>query len=80
MLVYIYAMAQTISNRMVVLLNGLLASILLLPLPDAAPFHQPSDAEFLGAVSDFWYHSLWSAKHLRRGELCGGPRPAATGV
>jgi hypothetical protein len=20
-------------------------------------------------VSDFWYHALWSAKHLRQGEL-----------
>jgi hypothetical protein len=39
------------------------------PLPDAAPFQQPSDSEFLSAVSDFWFHSLWTAKHLRLGEL-----------
>jgi aminoglycoside 6-adenylyltransferase len=49
--------------------DNLLATILRLPIPDAVPFHQPSQAEFVSAVSDFWYHSLWSAKHLRRGEL-----------
>jgi aminoglycoside 6-adenylyltransferase len=31
------------------------------PLPDAAAFEQ--------VVSDFWYHAVWTAKHLRRGEL-----------
>lgn len=30
-------------------------------LPDAAAFEQ--------ATSDFWYHAVWTAKHLRRGEL-----------
>jgi aminoglycoside 6-adenylyltransferase len=55
--------------RMLADKDGLAAKVLQLPLPDAPPFRQPSDAEFLGAVSDFWYHSLWSAKHLRRGEL-----------
>jgi aminoglycoside 6-adenylyltransferase len=49
--------------------DNLLANILQQPIPDIAPFHQPSSAEFAGAISDFWYHSLWSAKHLRRGEL-----------
>ena len=29
--------------------------------PDAAAFEQ--------VVSDFWYHAVWTAKHLRRGEL-----------
>ncbi len=24
---------------------------------------------FLNAVNDFWYHAVWTAKHLRRGEL-----------
>jgi aminoglycoside 6-adenylyltransferase len=49
--------------------DHLLANILRQPIPNIAPFHQPSNAEFASAVSDFWYHSLWSAKHLRRGEL-----------
>jgi aminoglycoside 6-adenylyltransferase len=30
-------------------------------LPDAAAFDQ--------VASDFWYHAVWTAKHLRRGEL-----------
>jgi aminoglycoside 6-adenylyltransferase len=29
----------------------------------------PSQAEFTQVVNDFWYHAMWSAKHLRRGEL-----------
>jgi aminoglycoside 6-adenylyltransferase len=29
----------------------------------------PSESEFLNLVNDFWYHTVWSAKHLRRGEL-----------
>jgi aminoglycoside 6-adenylyltransferase len=55
--------------RVLVDKDGLLAKVLQLPLPDTAPFHQPSDSEFLSVISDFWYHSLWTAKHLRRGEL-----------
>jgi aminoglycoside 6-adenylyltransferase len=30
---------------------------------------QPKEAEFLNVVNDFWYHAVWTAKHLRRGEL-----------
>jgi len=29
----------------------------------------PSREEFLNAVNDFWYHAVWTAKKLRRGEL-----------
>ncbi|MHB9059062.1 MAG: aminoglycoside 6-adenylyltransferase [Bacillota bacterium] len=29
----------------------------------------PTEAEFLQVVSDFLYHGIWTAKHLRRGEL-----------
>jgi aminoglycoside 6-adenylyltransferase len=32
----------------------------------------PSQAEFLNVVNDFWYHTVWTAKHLRRGELWWG--------
>lgn len=28
-----------------------------------------SEQEFLNLVHNFWYHTLWTAKHLRRGEL-----------
>jgi aminoglycoside 6-adenylyltransferase len=36
------------------------------PPATAAP---PACSEFLNAVNDFWYHAVWTAKHLRRGEL-----------
>lgn len=55
--------------RVLVDKDNLLSGILHLPIPDAAPFQQPSSDQFADAISDFWYHSLWSAKHLRRGEL-----------
>jgi aminoglycoside 6-adenylyltransferase len=29
----------------------------------------PVESEFLGLVNDYWYHAVWTAKHLRRGEL-----------
>lgn len=29
----------------------------------------PKQSEFLNIVNDFWYHAVWTAKHLRRGEL-----------
>jgi aminoglycoside 6-adenylyltransferase len=32
----------------------------------------PSEEEFLNAVNDFWYHAVWTGKHLRRGELWWG--------
>jgi len=48
-------------------------------LPDPAAFasawrppHPPTQAEFLNNVNDFWYHTLWTAKHVRRGELWWG--------
>ncbi len=39
----------------------------VLPAPQLpAP---PSEADFLNLVNDFWYHTVWTAKHLRRGEV-----------
>ena len=35
-------------------------------MPTAQP---PTQVEFLEVVHDFWYHAVWTAKHLRRGEL-----------
>jgi aminoglycoside 6-adenylyltransferase len=29
----------------------------------------PTENEFLEAINDFWYHAVWTAKKLRRGEL-----------
>jgi aminoglycoside 6-adenylyltransferase len=49
--------------------DGKLAPLLAGPLPETPLFQKPSAAEFHNAVSDFWYHTVWSTKHLRRGEL-----------
>jgi len=35
----------------------------------APPVRPPQKADFLQVVNDFWYHALWTARHLRRGEL-----------
>ena len=49
--------------------DGMLAQILSMQPPEAPHFQRPALQEFLNQASDFWYHTLWSAKHLRRGEL-----------
>ncbi len=36
------------------------------------PPEPPGEAEFLQVVNDFWYHTVWTAKHVRRGELWWG--------
>ena len=33
------------------------------------PSRQPNRAAFTELASDFWYHALWAAKKLRRGEV-----------
>lgn len=38
----------------------------------AAPPPLPSEAEYLNLANDFWYHTVWAAKHLRRGDLWVG--------
>ncbi len=35
----------------------------------SAPPSAPSQGEFDQLVADFWYHALWTAKKLRRGEV-----------
>lgn len=51
--------------------DGLLASMQThaLSQPAAGPIAPPSQHGYLEVVNDFWYHAVWSAKHLRRGEL-----------
>lgn len=39
-----------------------------LPLQSPSPF-PPSPEQWLNLVNDFWYHTLWTAKKLRRGEI-----------
>jgi aminoglycoside 6-adenylyltransferase len=36
---------------------------------NAAPARPPTRDELLQLASDFWYHALWAAKKLRRGEV-----------
>lgn len=39
-------------------------------VPSTTPKTQPpSQTEFNENVNNFWYHAVWTAKHLRRGEL-----------
>jgi aminoglycoside 6-adenylyltransferase len=33
------------------------------------PPSPPTISEYLETVNDFWYHAIWTAKHIRRGEL-----------
>lgn len=56
-------------TRILVDKEGALTKLQMLPIPPTAPFHQPSVAEFQQVVNNFWYHTQWTAKHLRRGEL-----------
>lgn len=39
------------------------------PSPTATPHPHPDAFAFRNAVNDFWYHTVWTAKKLRRGEL-----------
>jgi aminoglycoside 6-adenylyltransferase len=52
--------------------DGKMAQILAMPLPAGSIYRQPTQPEFINETSNFWYHTLWSAKHLRRGELWWG--------
>jgi aminoglycoside 6-adenylyltransferase len=64
------AMARAVLSRgMRVLLDrdGLIDRI---GIPSVPALPEPPDAETVRqVVSDFWYHAVWTAKHLRRGEL-----------
>jgi aminoglycoside 6-adenylyltransferase len=64
--------------RVLVDKEGLTAKLPLV-LAEAQPYRPPTLDEFGNAVNDFWYHAVWTAKRLRRGELwwaklcCDGP-------
>lgn len=49
--------------------DGLLTPLAELGNEPLLPPQPPSQHEFLEVVNDFWYHAVWTAKHLRRGEL-----------
>jgi aminoglycoside 6-adenylyltransferase len=46
-----------------------LAAKLPLVFAEAQPYRPPTQRDFLNAVNDFWYHTVWGTKKLRRGEL-----------
>jgi aminoglycoside 6-adenylyltransferase len=56
-------------TRIVVDKDGLLQAVLSKPLPAKSVFQPPDQKTFTNLVHDFWFHTLWTAKHLRRGEL-----------
>lgn len=41
----------------------------LLQVTQVPSSHPPAEDEFLNLINDFWYHAVWTAKKLRRGEL-----------
>jgi aminoglycoside 6-adenylyltransferase len=49
--------------------DGMLSKIINTPLPDHIKNKPPTESEYLNVINDFWYHTIWTAKHLRRGEL-----------
>lgn len=56
--------------RVLVDKDGLLAHLSqLLAGLQAPPPELPTEKAFLNLVNDFWYHAIWTARHLRRGEL-----------
>jgi len=55
-------------GRVLVDKDDLLAQLDTLDL-QAPPYQPPAESEFLNLVHDFWYHTVWTMKHLRRGEV-----------
>lgn len=49
--------------------DGQLDKVAHRPLPEVPSFQPPAETAFLSVVHDFWYHSLWTIRHLRRGEV-----------
>jgi aminoglycoside 6-adenylyltransferase len=49
--------------------DGLAARFLALFPAESASHGPPTQSEFLEAVNEFWFLAVWTAKHVRRGEL-----------
>jgi aminoglycoside 6-adenylyltransferase len=54
--------------RVIVDKENILTAIQALAIHAHQP-QTPTQAEYVNLVHDFWYHTVWTAKHLRRGEL-----------
>ena len=48
--------------------DGIAAHFALVTAETPSP-RPPTQSEFLEVINDFWYHAVWTAKKLRRGEL-----------
>jgi aminoglycoside 6-adenylyltransferase len=46
-----------------------LMSRITLPIGLRTPYVPPTESQFTNLVNDFWYHAVWTAKKIRRGEL-----------
>lgn len=55
-------------GRVLVDKDGVTTQLLAVASPPVLPV-PPTSAALDQAASDFWYHAVWTAKHLRRGEL-----------
>jgi aminoglycoside 6-adenylyltransferase len=64
-------MADIIRRGVITLVDkdGKVAQILSMPLPEVSIFEKPDEQTFINSASNFWYHTLWSVRHLRRGEV-----------
>lgn len=49
--------------------KGSMLSQSIPPAPQTSHRHPPTQQEFQEVIQDFWYHAVWTAKKLQRGEL-----------
>lgn len=64
------AASQVLSRGYAVVYDRIgISEILKSKLSDPALHRQMTEAEFINTVNDFWFHAVWSAKKLLRGEL-----------
>jgi aminoglycoside 6-adenylyltransferase len=59
--------------------DGLGARVLATLPQDSVPASLPSADQFRAAVNEFWFLTVWNAKHLRRGELWAAKTVACDG-
>jgi len=59
--------------------DGLGARVVATLPQGSVPASLPSAEQFLAAVNEFWFLTVWNAKHLRRGELWAAKTVACDG-
>ncbi|MBQ6890266.1 MAG: aminoglycoside 6-adenylyltransferase [Oscillospiraceae bacterium] len=64
------AAPQVLSRGYAVLYDCIgISEILKRKLNILSPHRQMTEAEFINTVNDFWFHAVWSAKKILRGEM-----------